>query len=270
MHERISVNALCFPGAELPEMAGYWRELKPSRIAFMSQLLPADLTVARDIIAEGPYRFESIVHLLLTGGDLEAPEDVLAAERAKLSKVVESVASLGGKSIYLLTGGRGGLSWEDAAGRFCDLVAPCVSQAKAAGVKLLLEPATVFHSDLHIAHSLRDTTILAEMAGIGVNVDIFACWSEAGLKETIARASPRMHLVQVCDYVYGDRSLPCRAVPGDGNIPLQRIFDWILSAGYEGAFDLELIGPRIDAEGRLQAARRAADIVGQMLSALGA
>lgn len=270
MHERVSVNALCFPGAELPEMAGYWRALKPSRIAFTSQLIPADLSIARNIIAEGPYRFESVVHLLLLGQDLEAPAEIMAAEQAKLSGVIESIASLGGKSIYLLTGGRGGLSWEAAAQRFCDFVAPCVTQAEAAGVKLLLEPATAFHADMHIAHSLRDTTTLAEMAGIGVNVDIFACWSEAGLKETIVRAASRIHLVQVCDYVYGDRLLPCRAVPGDGNIPLQRIFDWILSAGYTGAFDLELIGPRIDAEGRLQAARRAADVVSDMLSALGA
>jgi sugar phosphate isomerase/epimerase len=270
MHERVSVNALCFPGAELPEMAGYWRELKPSRIAFMSQLLPADLSVARDIIAEGPYRFESVVHLLLLGSDLEAPAEILEAERAALSKVIESIASLGGRSIYLLTGGRGGLSWEAAAENFCKFIAPCATQAEAAGVKLLLEPATAFHGDMHIAHTLRDTTTLAEMAGIGVNADLFACWTEAGLKETIERAAPRLHLVQVCDYVYGDRSLPCRAVPGDGHIPLKRIFDWILSAGYDGAFDLELIGPRIDAEGRLQAARRAADVVSEMLASLGA
>jgi hypothetical protein len=43
-----------------------------------------------------------------------------------------------------------------------------------------------------------------------------------------------------------------------------------LKAGYAGAFDLELIGPRIDAEGRLEAVRRAASNVGEMLRALGA
>jgi sugar phosphate isomerase/epimerase len=270
MHERVSVNALCFQGADLAKMAEHWRALKPSRIGFMSQMLPEDLAVARNVIAEGPYRFESMVHLLMTGRDLEAPQEILDAEQAKLSKVIRSVASLGGQSIYLLTGGRGTLSWEEAAARFCELVAPCRAEAEALGLKLMLEPATAFHSESHIAHSLRDTLTLAEMAGIGVNVDIFACWTEAGLKATIERAASRIHLVQVCDYVYGDRSLPCRAVPGDGNIPLKRIFDWLLSAGYGGAFDLELIGPRIDAEGHLAAARRAADNVGAMLTSLGA
>ena len=88
--------------------------------------------------------------------------------------------------------------------------------------------------------------------------------------EVYERAMPRCHLIQVADYVYGDRALPARAGPGDGAVPLRRIFDWALSAGYRGAFDLELIGPRIDAEGHLAAARRAADVVGEMLQSLGA
>jgi sugar phosphate isomerase/epimerase len=79
---------------------------------------------------------------------------------------------------------------------------------------------------------------------------------------------PGCQLVQVCDYVYGDRSLPSRAVPGEGAIPVRRILEWTLQAGYTGAFDLELIGPRIDAEGRLAAVRRSADILGETLREL--
>ena len=41
-------------------------------------------------------------------------------------------------------------------------------------------------------------------------------------------------------------------------------------AGYRGVLDLELIGPRIDQEGHLNAVRRAADNVGEMLRSLGA
>ena len=46
------------------------------------------------------------------------------------------------------------------------------------------------------------------------------------------------------DYVLGDRSAPCRSVPGDGDIPLRRLIDDLLTAGYTGLFDLELVGPR--------------------------
>ena len=55
---------------------------------------------------------------------------------------------------------------------------------------------------------------------------------------------PRCGLIQVSDYIYGDQSPRARAVPGDGAIPLERILGWALDAGYHGAFDLELLGPR--------------------------
>ena len=123
----------------------------------------------------------------------------------------------------------------------------------------MIEPASTVFADIHIAHSLRDVVQLAEMAGIGVCLDVFTCWTEAGLEQTIERAMPRCQLIQVSDYVLGDRASPCRAVPGDGAIPLERILGWALDAGYAGAFDLELLGPRIDGEGRAAACRRSAE-----------
>jgi sugar phosphate isomerase/epimerase len=270
MHERVSVNALCFPGDDLPRMAEHWRALKPARIAFMSQLLPDDLSVPREIIADGGYRLESMTHIFQLAGQYSPDEEVWAEQRAKLGRAIGAVSELGGKSIYLMTGGHGDLIWEDAADCFARAIAPCLAQAKAAGLELMIETASPLYADAHLVHSLRDTVELAEIAGLGVCIDLFACWTEAGLKQTIERTAPRTHLVQVGDYAYGDRGLPCRAVPGDGNIPLERLFDWILSAGYTGAFDLELIGPRIDAEGRLEATRRAADKVSELLVKLGA
>ena len=51
---------------------------------------------------------------------------------------------------------------------------------------------------------------------------------------------------------------------------LERLLQWLLDAGYEGAFDLELLGPRIEQEGNLQAAQRAVANLSGMLNALGA
>lgn len=269
MHERVCVNSLCFPGADLPAMARSWRELEPHRIAFMSHLLPEDLLALRRIMGDGDYQLECVGHPFLPGKPLERREETWIPERERLSRVIDAVAALGGRSVYMLSGGHGDLVWEEAAECFASAIAPCVAQAKAAGIQLMIETTSPLYTDYHLAHSLRDTLTLAEMAGIGVSIDIYAIWAEAGLKETLARTIPRCGHVQVSDYVYGDRSLPSRAVPGDGNIPLERIFDWILSAGYAGPFDLELIGPRIDAEGHLEATRRAADKVGELLVSLG-
>jgi sugar phosphate isomerase/epimerase len=116
----------------------------------------------------------------------------------------------------------------------------------------------------------RPGITLAETAGIGLCIELHACWMEAGLKPLFRRAMPITGLVQVSDYVLGDRSTPCRAVPGDGAIPLERLIGDLLEAGYEGVFDLELVGPRIQKEGAATATKRAAENLSEILTKLGA
>ncbi|NGY04012.1 sugar phosphate isomerase/epimerase family protein [Solimonas terrae] len=271
MHERISAGETSFPGASLAELGDAWRTLAPSRISFVSPtLLDHDLAAVRKLIDAGGYRVETITHPFMPGQPLSHDEASWLAPRARLSRLIDIAQQIGARSIYLLSGGHGGLDWEDAAAAFCACIAPCATQARSAGIALAIEPASPLHADLHIAHSLRDTVQLAEMAGLDVCIDYFACWTEAGLRATIERAAARCAIVQVSDYAYGDRAYPCRAVPGDGAIPLRRLLEWTLAAGYDGAFDLELIGPRIDREGRVAAVARAAQVVGTMLHELGA
>ena len=74
--------------------------------------------------------------------------------------------------------------------------------------------------------------------------------------------------VQVSDFVIGSASTPDRAVPGDGDIPLARILGRVLAAGYRGAFEVELVGPRIDSEGYPGAIRRSVAWVNQLLGEL--
>jgi sugar phosphate isomerase/epimerase len=59
-------------------------------------------------------------------------------------------------------------------------------------------------------------------------------------------------------------------VPGDGVIPLDRILGDVLEAGYQGVFDIELVGPRIAAEGPRAATQRAAQAISEILTRLGA
>src|SRR5262249_5033462 len=156
-------------------------------------------------------------------------------------------------------------TWEEAAEAFSKAVAPGAAEAKAAGIPLLIEVTVQLNSDLHLVHTLRDAAILAEMPDIGINIDMFASCQEAGLKETIKRVMPRCHLCQVSDYMYGDRCTPGRAVPGDGVINVKRYLGWLLDAGYKGAFDLELIGPRIEKEGPFPSMKRAAEKTSEIL-----
>jgi sugar phosphate isomerase/epimerase len=250
-------------------MEGVWRELQPHRISFLGNLLVDDPEPARVVVEEGGYKVETVTGGMFGGKPLEPDESTWAEQRQALLRAIEAAKVVGARSVYGLTGGRSTETWEEQAELFRRAVEPCLEPAREAGVALMIENAPQPYSDSHIGHTLRDTIAAAEIAGVGVLIDIFGVWNESGLKASIERAVPMCSLVQVSDYTYGDRSYPCRSVPGDGVIPLRRIIGWTLEAGYTGAFDLELLGPRIDAEGRLQATRRAADNVSVLLDSLG-
>ncbi|MBV1686462.1 sugar phosphate isomerase/epimerase [Novosphingobium sp. G106] len=267
IHPRISVNSLCFAGAEIPEILESWRNLSPTIVSLRSNLLTDKLSPRLiENIRENHFRVETISHAFISDAAVTQRE-LWPAARADLNRLIRSAEAIGARSVYMLTGGHGNEAWEDAAQAFSEAISPCVSQAREAGILLLIEPAPIFYADSHLAHSLRDTVLLAEMADLGVCIDVFPVWAEAGLKETIQRAMPRCHLVQLSDYVPGDRAMPCRAVPGTGAIPLERLMGWLNAAGYQGNFDLELIGPRIDAFGHVDAVRATAQVVGAMIDA---
>jgi sugar phosphate isomerase/epimerase len=269
MHERVSVNALCFMGTPLRELATYWKQLDARRVSFITNVLfDEGLEAAEAALGTGDYKVETLSHQFLAGA-LQPREGQWSEPRDRLSRAIEYARTLGAQSIYMVTGGRGEGSWEQAAEWFARAIEPCVAEARAAGVPLLVECSPTLYDHSHIAHSLRDAVILAETADIGVCADLFACWTEAELEQTLARASPRLRLIQIGDYVLRDMGYPCRAVPGDGAIPIRRFCESALRLGYRGAFDLELLGPRIDREGRVAAVARAAAYLGSMLKSLG-
>jgi sugar phosphate isomerase/epimerase len=266
MHEGLSVHNVTFLGADPAELHSNWTSLGLRHLSVLdTQLL--DPCFVRLVQAE-QYAVEAVTHLF-GGGRLSGDAQWVRAARADLSRLIDAAATAGARCIYMLTGGRNGLTWEQAAERFSQAIEPCVHEAQQAGVGLAIENASSLYADIHLAHSLRDVITLAELAGIGVCIDLFHCWAEADLAGLLQRALPRTQLIQLSDYVLGDRALPARAVPGDGAIPIETFVAAALAGGYRFGFDLELLGPRIEAEGRLAAAGRACAAVSAMLDRLG-
>lgn len=267
MHERLSVHNVTFYGATLDELRTHWRALGLKRLSVIdAQLL--DPAFPR-LVREDDYVLEAVCHVFASGR-LASEESSARAARAALSRVIDAAAAADARCVYMLTGGRGELTWEQAAEQFCHTIEPCVRAAAQAGVALAIEAASSLYADIHIAHTLRDTITLAEMAGVGICLDLFHCWAEADLTGLLQAALPRTQLIQLSDYVLGDRALPARAVPGDGVIPIEAVVAQALAGGYAHGFDLELIGPRIDEEGRFAASERSCVVISAMLARLGA
>jgi sugar phosphate isomerase/epimerase len=269
VHPRVGLHQVAFLDESTPAFLDHCRRIGVRHTTLVTPLLMGAGAVdeALHALAAGSPHVEAVNHQFAIYPDLDNDR---GEATEKLLQAIDIAAALGADSVYLQTGGRGGLTWEQAAERFTALIAPCKAPAAAQGVRVLVENASSFNADIHIAHTLADTIALAELAGIGLCIEWHACWMEAGLKTLLRQAIPMTGLVQVSDYVLGDRTAPCRAVPGDGVIPLDRILGDVLEAGYQGVFDIELVGPRIAAEGARAATQRAAQAISEILTRLGA
>jgi sugar phosphate isomerase/epimerase len=190
------------------------------------------------------------------------------AQRERLHRSIDAAVSLGAGCMVFTTGPAGPLSWEAAADALDDALAPVVATSNDRGVPFALEHTNSLRVDVGFVHSLRDVLDLARRLGTGVCMEVNACWAERDLATTIRDGIDRVRLVQVSDYRVGTHCTPDRLVPGDGDIPLARILGVVLDAGYDGVFDLELIGPRIDDEGYDAAVPRAVERLSELLTTL--
>ena len=269
MHPRVSLHQVAFLDESSAQFIAFCREIGVGHMTLVTPALtrPGDLDAALAELARGGPKVATLNHVFGAFPNLEGDREQAVAG---LMGAIGMAAQLGAGAIYLITGGRGRLSWEEGAARFADWIAPCVAEAKARGIRLLVENASALNADLHMVHTLADAIRFAEIAGIGLCIELHACWTEADLPALFRRAMPITGLVQASDYVLGDRTTPCRAVPGDGVIPLEALLGEVLAAGYKGVFDLELVGPRIVAEGARAASIRAGERLSEILVRLGA
>lgn len=269
MHPRVSLHQVAFLDESSAQFIAFCREIGADHMTLVTPALtrPGDLDGALAELARGGPKVATLNHVFAAFPDLEGDREQAVAG---LIGAIDTAAQLGAGAIYLITGGRGHLSWEEGAARFAEWIAPCVAEAEARGIRLLVENASALNADLHMVHTLADAIRFAGIAGIGLCIELHACWVEADLPALFRKAMPITGLVQASDYVLGDRATPCRAVPGDGVIPLERLLGDVLAAGYQGLFDLELVGPRIVAEGARAASVRAGERLSDILVKLGA
>ena len=193
----------------------------------------------------------------------------IGTEERVLGNALDFGAAVGTDSVWCTTGSIGSRTWEEAADEFCERIAPAATRANELGVALAIEPTNPLRTDISFVFNLRDSLVLARSAGIGVVLELACCWYERGLAELVHDNVDTLALVQVSDYEIGTFDTPNRSAIGDGDVPLERLIATVLDAGYDGLFDLEIIGPRIEAEGYSSATRRSLERLTEMLDRLG-
>jgi len=177
---------------------------------------------------------------------------------------------VGAASVYVCSGAAPTLTWDEAVGAFSELVAPAVARAAELDLPLLVEPTNPLRADLSFVFWQRDAMDLARRAGTKVMLDLQSCWYERGLEQVVRKNIDLVGLTQISDFVIGTTKTGDRVVPGDGDVPLERLLAMVLDAGFEGSFDLEVMGPRIEEEGYESSVRRSVERASELLDRLGA
>ncbi|MGO8862276.1 MAG: sugar phosphate isomerase/epimerase family protein [Acidimicrobiales bacterium] len=252
-HPRISVDEVCAGPIPFDEEVGFWNELGVKTIGMVfTKLEPIGWDA--ELVRRTGLRVSNVV----------------CAERIAF-EALEFGAAMGSDLVWLgSTGSIGSRFWEEAADDFCERIAPAVTRAGELGVPFAIQPTNSLRLDISFLYTFRDALTIARAIGSGVVLELECCWYEPGLKKLVRDNIESITLVQIDDVTIGDTWSPNRSVIGDGHMPLERLLAMILEAGYEGMFDLELIGPRIDAEGHLSATRRSLERASEILGRIGA
>jgi hypothetical protein len=114
----------------------------------------------------------------------------------------------------------------------------------------------------------RDTKI-ARLRAAGIRPSTLVCGAFA-LSSPETWDTTRTVLNSALDVVASMGGRPGGRVHlGEGELPIRRLMRDVLDAGYEGLFDLEVLGPAIEAEGYAPALRRGVDRASSLLAELG-
>ena len=130
----------------------------------------------------------------------------------------------------MISGGRDGASWEEAARAYRDAYAALLPEATAAGVRLAIEVIHPLRQDLSFINTLGDAREIARGAGRGGGyvLDLWHSGWERGLLDTIRRdAARRIHAVQISDYKRVTMRTMDRALLGRGILPLRQIVEML-------------------------------------------
>ncbi len=270
MHPRACVSAISTFTLSLPDDLAFWAAHGITNAGVSVAKLEAfGWERGTELVVDAVGRGLKVVDLIGLGPFHLADPSRWDAQRDRLVRSIDTATTVGAGSIVFTTGPFAPLTWEEAADALEQALEPVLREARARAVDFAIEHTNPLRVDVGFVHTLRDAIDLSRRLDTGVCMEMNACWAERGLTATIRDGVDRIRIVQVSDFKVGTIASSQRLVPGDGDIPIARIMGDLVDAGYRGAFELELIGDAITAEGYDVAVPRAVDALERHFRELG-
>ena len=162
-------------------------------------------------------------------------------------KAIDEAFELGTRLIVLVCGADPSQSLEDSRNQIHDGIAAVLPDAKAAGIRLAVEPLHPMYADTRSAiNTLSQANDLAETLNshwVGVAVDVYHVWWDPRLEKEIERCgkNKKLFAFHICDWKSPTVDmLNDRGLMGEGCIPVRKIRTWVEAAGFNGFIEVEI------------------------------
>ena len=250
-------DAAAYSAAGIPAI-GVWRQ----------KLSDLGAGRAAQLLAE--YRLE-VSHLFWAGGFTGSDGRTYRESVQDACDAVRTTAALHARCLVVCSGARAGHTSNHAHRLVKDALAEVAPLAEEHGVTLAIEP---MHpgcaANCTFLTRLDEVVRLLDAVGspwVKLVLDTYHVGHDAALVGRIPQLAPHIALVQLGDARQPPRGEQNRCRLGDGNLPLRNIVDALKAAGYDGYYDVELLGEDVESCGYpslLDHAKAAyADLVGE-------
>lgn len=139
------------------------------------------------------------------------------------------------------------------------------------GVRIALEPlhptAMNTESAIWTVSQALDIVDAVDCSNVGICLDLWNSWQDAGIEDEIRRAGDRIFVLQVSDW-RTPRSFGDRIIPGYGSIPLGKLLHAVYETGYRDACTVEIFSQDVpdslydtDLRAVVQESRKGLDLV---------
>lgn len=160
---------------------------------------------------------------------------------------IEQASVVGAPVIVLVCGADGRQPLEKSRDQIKEGILKILPQAKAAGVKLAIEPLhPMYAGDRSAINTLAQANEMCEEINsdfVGVAVDVYHLWWDINLQKEIKRCGQngKLFTFHVCDWnVPTIDFLNDRGLMGEGCINIKEIRGWVEESGFSGYNEVEI------------------------------
>ena len=163
---------------------------------------------------------------------------------------IQLAADIKAETVVVLAGGRCGHTRNHAFRLLKNALQHLAEAAEAVGVQLAIEPMHIgCASDWSFVNSVPQCLdVIASIASpnLGIVFDCYHLAQEYFEPEFLKEIAPLVRLVQLGDAKHAPMGEQNRCLLGHGRVPLERIIREFQECGYQGYFELELVGEEVE------------------------